>query len=105
MAATGTAGAGGIRTPVAARLDRLRWNRFHWLVIVGLGVSWILDGLEIQIVASAGTVLQERGTLHLTTGDVGLLGSIYLLGEVVGGRWSLVISPTGSAVSACSSPP
>ena len=73
-----------VRSLVPARLDRLPWTRFHWLVICGLGVSWILDELEIQIVALVGTVLQDRATLHLTTGDVGLLGSIYLLGEVVG---------------------
>ncbi|HEX3993321.1 MAG TPA: MFS transporter, partial [Acetobacteraceae bacterium] len=39
-----------VRSLVPARLDRLPWVRFHWLIIVGLGVSWILDGLEIQIV-------------------------------------------------------
>src|ERR687885_1460537 len=69
---------------VPARLDRLPWTRFHWRVITGLGAAWILDGLEIQIVATVGTVLQDRGTLHLTAGEVGLLGSVYLLGEVVG---------------------
>ena len=75
---------GTYRSLVPARMDRLPWTRFHWLIVVGLGVSWILDGLEIQIVASVGTVLQDKGTLHLTSGDVGLIGSIYLLGEVVG---------------------
>jgi MFS family permease len=65
-------------------MDRLPWTRFHWRVITGLGAAWILDGLEITIVASVGTVLQDRGTLHLTAGEVGLLGSVYLLGEVVG---------------------
>lgn len=73
-----------IRSLVPARMDRLPWTRFHWLVIVGLGVSWILDGLEIQIASTVGTVLQSSKTLHLTTGDVGTMGSIYLLGEVVG---------------------
>jgi MFS family permease len=73
-----------IRSLVPARMDRLPWTRFHWLVIVGLGVSWILDGLEIQIVATVGTVLQDKGTLHLSVADVTLLGSIYLLGEVFG---------------------
>jgi MFS family permease len=72
------------RSLVPARMDRLPWTRFHWLIVVGLGVSWILDGLEIQIVASVGTVLQDKGTLHLTSGNVGLIGSIYLFGEVVG---------------------
>src|SRR5207237_10345673 len=76
--------AGTVRSLVPARLDRLPWTRFHWRVITGLGAAWILDGLEITIVASVGTTLQDRGTLHLTTGDVGLLGSVYLLGEVFG---------------------
>ncbi len=67
-----------------ARLDRLPWTRFHWLVVTGLGVSWILDGLEIQIVALVGTVLVDKGTLHLTAGDIGFLASVYLLGEVIG---------------------
>src|SRR5947207_10713766 len=73
-----------VRSLVPARLDRLPWTRFHWLIIIGLGVSWILDGLEIQIAATVGTVLQDKATLHLSSSDVGLLGSIYLLGEVVG---------------------
>jgi len=49
--------SGTVRSLVSARLDRLPWTRFHWLVVTGLGVSWILDGLEIQIVALVGTVL------------------------------------------------
>jgi MFS family permease len=73
-----------IRSLVPARLDRLPWTHFHWRVITGLGVAWILDGLEIQIVATVGTVLQDRGTLHLSSAQVGLIGSVYLLGEVVG---------------------
>ena len=39
---------------VPARMDRLPWTKFHWSIVVGLGFSWVLDGLEIQIVASAG---------------------------------------------------
>ena len=54
------------KTLVPARLDRLPWTRFHWRVILGLGAAWILDGLEIQIVATVGTVLQDNRTLHLT---------------------------------------
>lgn len=75
---------GVVRSLVPARMDRLPWTRFHWLIIVGLGVSWILDGLEIQIVSAVGTVLQDRQTLGLSSGDVGLVGSVYLAGEVVG---------------------
>jgi MFS family permease len=73
-----------IRSLVPARLDRLPWSRFHWRVILGLGSAWILDGLEIQIVSAVGTVLQDKGTLHIGAAEVGLLGSVYLFGEVVG---------------------
>ncbi len=69
-----------VRSLVPARLDRLPWARFHWLIVVGLGVSWILDGLEIQIVSQAGF----KADLGLTNADVGALGSVYLIGEVVG---------------------
>src|SRR5262252_7989062 len=88
--ATGPMSSAGATRPqtvtslVSARLDRLPWTRFHWRVILSLGAVWILDGLEITIVASVGTVLQDRATLLLTAGDVGLLGSVYLLAEVVG---------------------
>src|ERR671933_1107744 len=84
MSAEVTQSTGPIRSLVPARMDRLPWTRFHWLVIIGLGVSWILDGLEIQIASTVGTVLESKHTLHLTSGDVGTLGSVYLLGEVVG---------------------
>src|SRR5205807_7474359 len=84
MASTSAPAAPSFRSLVPARLDRLPWTRFHWRVILGLGAAWILDGLEIQIVATVGTVLQDKATLHLTAANVGLLGSVYLLGEVVG---------------------
>ena len=68
------------RSLVPARMDRLPWSGFHWLVIVGLGVSWILDGLEIQIVSQAG----YQQSLGLTNAEVGAVGSVYLAGEVAG---------------------
>jgi MFS family permease len=61
-------------------MDRLPWTRFHWSVVTGLGVSWILDGLEIQLVAANG----YADTLHMDAGQVGLTGTIYLVGQVVG---------------------
>ena len=73
-----------IRSLVPARMDRLPWTRFHWLVVVGLGVSWILDGLEIQLASLVTGVLTDAKTLALTTGEAGFLGSMYLIGEVVG---------------------
>ena len=69
-----------VRSFVPARLDRLPWTRFHWSVVVGLGISWVLDGLEIQIVASAGFAKE----LHMSSAQVGVTGSVYLIGEVVG---------------------
>ncbi|MBW4033136.1 MAG: MFS transporter [Acidobacteria bacterium] len=69
-----------VKSLVPARMDRLPWTKFHWMVIVGLGVSWILDGLEIQIVASAG----YQGTLHMSSAQVGIAGTVYLVGQVVG---------------------
>ncbi|MFZ4893896.1 MFS transporter [Plantibacter sp. Mn2098] len=81
MSATpGTAKGGPVRSLVPARMDRLPWTRFHWLIVVGLGFSWVLDGLEIQIVASAGF----QKSLGMSAAQVGLLGTIYLLGQVIG---------------------
>jgi MFS family permease len=73
-----------VRSLVPARMDRLPWTRFHWLVVVGLGVSWILDGLEIQIVSLISPILGKPETLQLSSGQIGFLGSGYLIGEVVG---------------------
>src|SRR5436305_8744683 len=75
---------GVVRSLVPARMDRLPWAKFHWTIVVGLGAAWILDGLEIQIVSAIGSTLQDKGTLGLSSGQVGLLGSVYLFGEVVG---------------------
>ena len=69
-------------TTIPHRLDRLPWSRFHWLVVVALGVTWVLDGLEVTIVGSlAGAI---RDTLRLTETQVGLTASAYLLGAVGG---------------------
>jgi hypothetical protein len=48
-----------IRTRIPARLDRLPWSRFHWIVIVGLGTAWILDGLEVNVVGSISSRISE----------------------------------------------
>lgn len=71
---------GAIKSLVPARMDRMPWTRFHWSVVVGLGVSWILDGLEIQIVSNAGF----QADLGLSTQQVTYLGTIYLFGQVIG---------------------
>lgn len=69
-----------VRSLVPARMDRLPWTKFHWSVVIGLGVSWILDGLEIQIVSESGF----QKTLGMTSAQVGLTGTVYLVGQVVG---------------------
>jgi len=73
-----------IRTDIPARMDRLPWSRFHWLVVIALGITWILDGLEVTIVGAVGSVLTTKSALNLTSADVGLAGSIYILGAVLG---------------------
>ena len=78
--ASATAEAGAVRSLIPARMDRLPWARFHWMVVFGLGTAWILDGLEIQLVASAG----YQHTLHMSSTQVGFTGTIYLIGQVVG---------------------
>lgn len=77
--------AGAVRSLIPARLDRLPWTKFHWMVVVGLGVSWILDGLEIQLVANVGPILTQDGSgIGISPTQVGMLASVYLVGQVVG---------------------
>jgi MFS family permease len=73
-----------IKTGIPARLDRLPWSRFHVLVVVALGVTWILDGLEVTLVGSIGPVLQSAQTLGFSAGDIGAAGSAYVIGAVIG---------------------
>jgi MFS family permease len=73
-----------VRTQIPARLDRLPWSRFHWLVVVALGVTWILDGLEVTFKGAVSGVLQLPETLGFTAAEIGLLGSGYLAGAVIG---------------------
>src|SRR5262245_66556263 len=74
-------------TDIPARLDRLPWSRFRWLVVVALGATWALDGLEVTIVGSLGSVLQEPGTLGLSATEVGLAGTAYIAGALIGALW------------------
>ncbi|MGE4047678.1 MAG: MFS transporter [Acetobacteraceae bacterium] len=71
-------------TDIPARLDRLPWSRFHWLVVSALGIAWILDGLEVTIVGSLSGALAESPVLRLSGTQVGAAGSAYLLGAVSG---------------------
>jgi MFS family permease len=74
-----------ITTRIPARLDRLPWARWHWMVVIGLGTVWILDGLEVTIVGAVGATLTKPGSgLHLSASGVGLAGSIYIFGACAG---------------------
>lgn len=71
-------------TDVPARLDRLPWSGFHTLVVVALGITWILDGLEVTLAGSVAGALKDSPSLHLTDSEIGLAASIYLAGAVLG---------------------
>src|SRR3954463_13731431 len=73
-----------IRSDIPARLDRLPWSGWHWRVVIALGVSWLLDGLEVTVVGSLGPALQRPDTLGLTASEIGWAASAYIAGAVFG---------------------
>lgn len=73
-----------IETDAPARLDRLPWSRFHWLVVAGLGITWILDGLEVTLVGALAPAIADPRSLDLGPTQMGLSASIYLAGAVLG---------------------
>src|SRR5260370_27771962 len=79
-----------ILTDVPARLDRLPWGGFHRLVVAALGITWILDGLEVTLAGSVAAALQTSPRLHLTAEQAGLPRSAYLIGALLG---SLFFAP------------
>src|SRR5262249_9869607 len=78
------ASAAIVTTDIPARLDRLRWGRFHTLVVVALGITWILDGLEVTLAGAISPALKESPQLRFSNADVGLASSAYLAGAVLG---------------------
>jgi MFS family permease len=78
------ANAGVIDTDIPARLDRLPWGRFHTLVVVALGITWILDGLEVTLAGALAGALKESPVLRFSNADVGIAASAYLAGAVLG---------------------
>ena len=72
------------KTDIPARMDRLPWGGWHWRVVLALGVTWIIDGLEVTLVGAISGVLEDPRSLHFSSAQVGLLGSSYLVGAVVG---------------------
>jgi MFS family permease len=73
-----------VRSDIPARLDRLPWSAWHWRVVIALGVSWLLDGLEVTVVGSLGPALQRHDTLGLTPSEIGWAASAYIAGAVLG---------------------
>jgi MFS family permease len=73
-----------VDSDVADRLDNLRWSKWHVRVVLALGITWVLDGLEVTMVGAIGSVLQEPETLGLSATQVGFSGSAYIAGAIVG---------------------
>lgn len=73
-----------VETDIPARLDRLPWGRFHTLVVAALGITWILDGLEVTLAGTVAGALRQSPVLRFSNADVGLAGSAYLVGAVLG---------------------
>lgn len=73
-----------IETDIPARLDALRWSAFHTRVVIALGVTWILDGLEVTLAGTLSGALKDSATLRFSNFDVGIANSAYLAGAVLG---------------------
>ena len=73
-----------IETDVPSRLDALGWSSWHSRVVVALGITWVLDGLEASLIANLAPTLESHAALGLTATEVGFANTIYLLGEVAG---------------------
>src|SRR5436309_15136539 len=73
-----------IESYVPARLDRMPWSSWHWIIVVSLGATWILDGLEVTLAGALGGVLTRPETLGLSDPQVGTSATCYLAGAVLG---------------------
>ncbi|WP_199544870.1 MFS transporter [Paraburkholderia kururiensis] len=73
-----------VQTDLPSRLDRLPWGRFHTLIVVALGVTWLLDGLEVTLAGAVAGALKASSALRFSNADVGLAGSAYIAGAVLG---------------------
>jgi MFS family permease len=78
------AGRRAISSDIPARLDRLPWSGFHALILFGLGITWILDGIEVTIVGAIAPVLRDQDTLGLSAAQIGNAASAYVTGAVIG---------------------
>src|SRR6187401_1090243 len=73
-----------VESYIPARLDALPWSSWHWLIVVSLGATWILDGLEVTLAGALGGVLTRHETLGLSDAQVGASATCYLAGAVIG---------------------
>lgn len=73
-----------VETSIPARLDNLRWSGFHTRVVLALGITWILDGLEVTLAGALAGALKESPAMHFSNFDVGFANSAYLAGAVLG---------------------
>lgn len=76
--------ASRITTDIPARMDRLPWGGWHWRVVIALGITWIIDGLQVTWMGAISGVLRRPESLHFTERQIGLIDSFYLFGAVVG---------------------
>lgn len=73
-----------IESNVPARLDRLPWSVWHWRIVIALGITWLLDGLETMLGGALSGILKDPRTLHLSDSEIGLSATMYLAGAVTG---------------------
>src|ERR1700761_905728 len=73
-----------VETAIPARLDALHWSDFHTRVVVALGITWVLDGLEVTLAGALAGALKESPVMQFSNFDVGLANSFYLAGAVLG---------------------
>ncbi|MGF6396185.1 MFS transporter [Pseudomonas plecoglossicida] len=71
-------------TDIPARLDRLPWTRFHTLLVMALGITWLLDGLEVTLAGSLSGALKASPVLAMSNTEIGLAGATYIAGAVLG---------------------
>jgi MFS family permease len=75
---------GEFETDIPARLDRLPWSRFHWLIVIALGITWILDGLEVTLVGSLSGAITGDTHVGISDAEIGFAASAYLSGAIIG---------------------
>src|SRR5437660_11445847 len=80
-----------VETDIPARLDRLPWGRFHTRVVVALGITWILDGLEVTLAGALSGALEESSVLEFTNADVGIANGSFWFGAAIGAGASIVL--------------